>query len=69
MDRIVRGLVNTEIQRDVLGSDKMTLEKLLLFVEGKESGCWMTIETKFTHQAQAPPDLNKPISNYNYVKI
>ena len=69
MDRIVRGLVNTEIQKDVLGSDKMTLEKLILFVEGKDSGCWMTIETKFTHQAQAPPDLNKPIFNNNYVKI
>ena len=37
VDQILRGLANTEIQKDVLRSEKMNLEKLLLFVEGKES--------------------------------
>ena len=35
------GLANTEIQRDVLSqldADKLTLDKLLTFIEGKESG-------------------------------
>ena len=38
MDKVICGLTNTEIQKDVLGSKKMNLEKLLLFDEGKESG-------------------------------
>ena len=41
MDQLIKGLANNEIQRDVLShieSDKMTLETLLTFVEGKESG-------------------------------
>ena len=41
MDQIINGLADTEIQRDVLShadSDTMTLETLLIFVEGKESG-------------------------------
>merc|ERR1712218_654201 len=38
VDQVTRGLANQEIQKDVLSSDPMDLEKLLLFVEGKESG-------------------------------
>ena len=38
VDQVIRGLANQEIQKDVLSSDPMDLEKLLLFVEGKESG-------------------------------
>ena len=41
MDQVINGLADTEIQRDVLShadADTMTLDKLLLFVEGKESG-------------------------------
>ena len=38
VDQVIRGLANTEIQKDVLGSEKTNLEKLLIFVEGKESG-------------------------------
>ena len=38
VDQVIRGLANQEIQKDVLSSDPMDLEKLLLYVEGKESG-------------------------------
>ena len=41
MDQVINGLADPEIQRDVLShaeADTMTLEKLLVFVEGKESG-------------------------------
>ena len=38
IDQVMRGLANSEIQKDVLGLDRMGLEKLLLHVEGKESG-------------------------------
>ena len=41
MDQVIRGLSNPEIQKDVLShmdADTLTLEKLLTFVEGKESG-------------------------------
>ena len=41
MDQIITGLADTEIQKDVLShtySDTMTLETLLKFIEGKESG-------------------------------
>ena len=41
MDQVIRGLSNSEIQKDVLSqldADNLTLEKLLTFVEGKESG-------------------------------
>ena len=38
MDQVIRGLSNSEIQKDVLSqldADNLTLEKLLTFVEGK----------------------------------
>ena len=41
MDQVTNGLADPEIQKDVLShvdADTMTLDKLLLFVEGKESG-------------------------------
>ena len=41
MDKVIKGFSNTEIQRDVLShidANNMTLETLLTFVEGKESG-------------------------------
>ena len=41
MDQVIAGLANLEIQKDVLSHSEaatMTLEKLLSFVEGKESG-------------------------------
>ena len=41
MDQIIRGLAQSDIQKDVLShidGDNLTLEKLLTFVEGKESG-------------------------------
>ena len=41
IDQVIRGLANAEIQRDVLShldADKLTLDKLLTFIEGKESG-------------------------------
>ena len=41
MDQVIAGLVDIEIQRDVLShpdGSTMTLETLLTFVEGKESG-------------------------------
>ena len=41
MDTVIAGLADVEIQRDVLSHPEaasMDLEKLLKFVEGKESG-------------------------------
>ena len=41
MDQIIAGLADTEIQKDVLSypeAANLTLEKLLVFIEGKESG-------------------------------
>ena len=41
MDQIIRGLASSDIQKDVLShmdADSLTLETLLTFVEGKESG-------------------------------
>ena len=41
MDQLIRGLADTEIQKDVLShteSDTMDLETLIKYVEGKESG-------------------------------
>ena len=41
MDQIITGLADPEVQKDVLSlpdQDQLTLEKLLIFIEGKESG-------------------------------
>ena len=41
IDQIITGLADPEIQKDVLSlpdSDPLTLEKLMVFIEGKESG-------------------------------
>ena len=41
MDQVIRGLAMSDIQKDVLShmdADTLTLDKLLTFVEGKESG-------------------------------
>ena len=41
VDQVIRGLANPEIQKDVLSlseADNLSLDKLLIFVEGKESG-------------------------------
>ena len=41
MDQVIKGLYYSEIQKDVLSqldADTLTLDKLITFVEGKESG-------------------------------
>ena len=41
-DQLIRGLADSEIQKDILShadSDPMDLESLLKYIEGKESGC------------------------------
>ena len=37
IDQVIRGLSDSEIQKDVLARDRMDLEDLLKYVEGKES--------------------------------